>query len=264
VAKIHDGVDYPLEEDEDGIDCMTLADADYAVEGCAYETMQGVATVAGNIAPNYYGGWTFPVDTDDARPPRWVRMILIALIEGETMLAKILRATKNDTIVYSLLPREEFRLRVLKNVFEAEIAIWWDAEVEHIDVNPRNVMVRNDGRVVLIDFNQTMIYPYLGAAHPKHGEDDSPLPPSPIQRYWKEPFADSEEDGGPWGNWIPKAWLNNKELAAEWLLDTWGNPPPDKYEPLSSRFLNDPAHAKRSAKILRKLEKLGRKPAEKT
>jgi hypothetical protein len=67
----------------------------------------------------------------------------------------------------------------------------------------------------------------------------------------------------PWGNWIPKSWLKNPELAAEWLLETWKDASPTKYRPLSDRLLNHPAHAQRGRKVLAMLEKLGRKPAVK-
>jgi hypothetical protein len=195
-------------------------------------------------------------------------MLLLELVEGETMLAKILRATKNGIIQNSLLPNEKWRLAVLKNIIEAEFTIFWDAEIEHMDLEPRNVMVQDDGNAVIIDFNHAMIYPFLYRPHPKYENDKPKLSPNPMIHFWPAaPYPGTlvwpADEGNPWGNWIPQAWFQNIDLAAEWLLDTWGTPPPDKYRPLPDRFLNHPAHAERSPKVLKALERLGRKPAVK-
>ncbi|KAH6628864.1 hypothetical protein F5144DRAFT_594775 [Chaetomium tenue] len=216
-------------------------------------------------APEYHGTWTFPVATDQPGHQRWVRMILLQLVPGETVFDKILRASEDGPVRYDFLPDETFRLAVLKQTFEAEISIWWDAEVSHIDTEPRNVMVQPGGEVVLIDFNQAVVHrfeKYL--QHAKYLEGSHHLPCSPIERRWPcvpgwDEFADHD---GPWARWIPKSWLDNRELAAEWVLTTWGNPtPPNKYEPLSDYFLNHPAHKERGPRLITMLEKLGRKPA---
>ncbi|KAG7293834.1 hypothetical protein NEMBOFW57_003892 [Staphylotrichum longicolle] len=267
LAKVYDGVYYPLEDWHTGRDCMLLADYDYAVEAWAYETMQGVETVGKKLIPTCYGGWTFSLPTNQPGRHRWVRMLLLELIHAESMFAKILRATENDAVQYSLLPPEQFRLRVLKSLFEAVISIWWDAEVLHDDLESRNVLVRDDGTVVIVDFNQAFIYRYIDhQQHPKYFEDEPQLPPSPIQRYW--PFVlggsgltSTEDSGSTWANWIPQSWLGNQDLAAEWLLKTWEDSPPGRYRPLEEEFLNHPSHAQRGKKVLAALERLGRKPA---
>jgi serine/threonine protein kinase len=269
VAKIYDGLSYPLENQDTGEDFMTLADCDYAIEAWAYKTMQPAPNVVGKIVPGYHGAWTFSVDTEVPGRRRWVRMVLLQLVPGETVFDKILRASKNDTLRYDLLPDENFRLRVLRRAFEAEISIWWYGEVTHGDLEPRNVMVQPDGCVVIIDFNQAVVSRFRRhGSHPKYFEDAPHLPPSPIRRYWPwapggANFADNEKYGGPWARWIPQSWLDNTELAAEWLLRTWGNPPPNKYAPLDDYFLNHPAHKERAPRVIAMLEKLGRKPAQK-
>ncbi|KAK4118959.1 hypothetical protein N657DRAFT_323490 [Parathielavia appendiculata] len=267
LAKIYDGVYYPLENQDSGWDSMTLADADYAIEAWAYETMQPVQGVGAKLVPEYYGTWTFTV-ADRPNRRRWVRMLLLQLVPGETVLAKILKATKNNSVQLSLLPDQDTRLRVLKDTFEAAISIWWEAEVLHGDLSPRNVMVRPDGSVVLIDFNQAVVYPFHYRSHPKHNKDARPLPHSPIERHWPfapgtGTFADPGNQGNQWASWVPQSWLQNPELAAEWLLKTWGSPAPGKYAPLSDYFFNHPAHAERSRKLQAALEKLGREPAKK-
>ncbi|KAK3290732.1 uncharacterized protein B0H64DRAFT_420885 [Chaetomium fimeti] len=269
VAKIYDGLSYPFEDPDMGWDFMTLADADYAVEAWAYKTIQPVPTVGAKVVPDYHGAWTFSVATDEPGRRRWVRMLLLQLVPGETVFDKILRATKDGAVRYDLLPDESFRLHVLKRTFEAEISIWWDAEVTHGDLEPRNVMVQGDGSVVLIDFNQAVVHRFQKHwPHAKYSKKAHHLPPSPIKRRWPfapggANFANNEERDGPWARWIPQSWLGNKELAAEWLLKTWGNPPPNKYAPLPKYFLDHPAHKERGPELIALLEKLGRKPAEK-
>jgi hypothetical protein len=267
VAKIYDGVYYTIGDIDPERDCMLLADQDYALESWAYETMQTVEGVAHKLVPTCFDCWTFSLATNQPGRRRWVRMLLLELVQGETMLAKMLRATKSDVVQYPLLPPEQFRLRVLKNVFEAETSIWWDAEVLHSDTEPRNIIVRDDGTVVLIDFNQAIVFRFSGRKHPKYFEGAPKLPPSPLQRFW--PFApypsiiaDPAHHGNPWGHWIPKSWLKNKELAAEWMLQTWKGDLGKKYRTLPDDFLNHEAHTERSSKVLAMFEELGRKPAD--
>jgi hypothetical protein len=95
--------------------------------------------------------------------------------------------------------------------------------------------------VVIIDFNHAIIYPIIHWPHPKRRKDSDGLPTSPIESYW--PFAPggsslgSVESEDPWVDWVPESWLKNQELAAEWLLETWGSASSHKYSPLSDYFL---------------------------
>jgi hypothetical protein len=268
VAKIYDGVYYPIGDCGPDRDCMLLADEDYALESWAYITMQAVEGVAAKLVPIFHGCWTFSLATNQPGRRRWVRMLVLGLVQGETMLAKMLRATENDVVRYPLLPPEQFRLRVFKNLFEAEISMWWDAEISHNDTEPRNVMVRDDGTVVLVDFNLAVVFGFFRwREHPKYLEGEPKLPVSPIRRYW--PFspvgqiiADPAHHGNPWANWIPESWFQNKELAAEWVLETWKDDVGKKYRALPDDFLNHEAHTQRSRKVLAMLEELGRKPAD--
>ena len=261
IAKIYDGAHYPLYADPCGIDCMSSADRDYSTEAWAYRIMQPL--IGGTVIPAYHGSWTFALDTSRPGQRRWVRMILIELVRGECMLDIILRANdRHERVDYSLLPPEQFRLRVLQNIIDAETTIWWEAAIEHEDVEPRNVIVNPDGSVVLIDFNQTYINRF-SCHKPKHPKEENPtpFPPTPIERYWPLPrgFADGPEKRGRWADWIPKAWLSDKELAAEWLIQTYRNSP--KYDSPFQDFLDGIYHHRRSKKILNLLEELGRNPA---
>ncbi|KAK3901464.1 hypothetical protein C8A05DRAFT_44879 [Staphylotrichum tortipilum] len=220
---IYDGVHYPLYVGDNEIDCMTLADADYATEAWAYETMQ---------------------------PVEGVRMILLELIHGETILDKIRKTTVDDVVQQDLLPDQETRLRILKDILDAERSIWWDAEVLHEDLTPRNVMV--------------VVYRFFYEPHCKHDENADPLPDSPIECYWPFPPGSGTltSPGSPWASWVPPSWLKDPEQAAEWVLETWASPVSGKYAPLTDYFLNHPDHARRSKKLQAALEKLGRRPAK--
>ncbi|KAL2021345.1 hypothetical protein VTK56DRAFT_7316 [Thermocarpiscus australiensis] len=266
VAKIYDGVDYPLWPSHRGslvLDCMSQADRDYSIEAWAYRMMQPV--IGGTVVPAYFGSWTFALDTGRPNQQRWVRMILIELIQGECMLDMIIRAEdkcRKYEVDYSLLPPEHFRLRVLQNILEAHLTIWWEAAVTHDDMDPRNVIVKPDGSVVLVDFNQAYICEFT-AMHDKHAKKQNPtlLPPSPIERYWPIPggFASSVRDGGAWGHWVPQSWLQNKELAAQWLVETYRNT--TRFRPPAQWFLDWECHESGSEKLLQLLESIGRKPA---
>ncbi|KAL2196107.1 hypothetical protein P885DRAFT_69711 [Corynascus similis CBS 632.67] len=169
------------------------------VEAWAYRTMQPV--IGGTFVPAYYGSWTFAIGE------RWVRMILIELVQGECMLDIITRAEDKIglTVDYARLPPEDFRIRVLKNIWEANLFIWWYAAVRHDDLAPRNVMVKPDGRVVIIDFNNVYIYDFTPKydMHPRtRKQNPRPLPPSIIERLWPYPIGYK----GDYPSWRPNGW----------------------------------------------------------
>jgi serine/threonine protein kinase len=264
VAKIYDGVDYLLSAWDDGsdagkggyFDCMTSADRDYSIEAWAYRIMQPVIGNTG-IVPTYHGSWTFALQTSQPGRQRWVRMILIELIQGECMLDLVSRAETepgNGKMDYSLLPPEGFRLRVLQNILEAEHTIWRKAAVLHNDIVPRNVMVKPNGSIVIIDFNQATIYDFVvyDMQHPKDTDPDS-LPLSPIEWHWPMPNRFNK-----WARWVPEKWLENKELGAEWLISTYRDSP--RFDRPTPSFLDHPVHARRSKRVQKLLEELGRKP----
>jgi hypothetical protein len=120
-AKIYDGANYPLGGRRPySLDCMSWADRDYSIEAWAYRIMRS-AGLDGAVVPRYHGSWTFALDTHIAGRQRWVRMILMELVRGECMLDMIVRAEDKmgRRVDYSLLPGEEFRLRVLQNILES-------------------------------------------------------------------------------------------------------------------------------------------------
>ncbi len=192
VAKIYDGVDYDLGDPHSSgrgcSDCMSFADRDYSIEAWAYRMMQ--PSVGGTLVPAYHRSWTFNVGE------RWVCMILIELVQGECMMDIIMRAKAKDgttgrtVLDYGRLPPEDFRIRVLQNLHEANLFIWWHAAVKHQDLAPRNVMVKPDGGVVIIDFDDAWVNDFTSDydRHPRTRERSPvPLPPSLIERLWPFP-----------------------------------------------------------------------------
>jgi serine/threonine protein kinase len=164
-------------------------------------------------------------------------MILLELIQGECLIDIIERAETGKTVDYSLLPPEDFRLRVLRNIIESESSIWWEGLLDHRDLEPRNVMVRPDGSVAIIDFNHATLYEFTiyGDDHPRHLDPES-LPESPIRRHWLVPLGPISVHGmsGPWGHWFPGSWLRDMSLATEWLLETYRGS--DRFAPLKQNL----------------------------
>ena len=259
MAKIYDPVDYPPGDDRchDELDAMTWADRDYSIEAWAYRIMQPL--IGGTVVPAYFGSWTFALDTDQPGKRRWVRMIIIELIQGECMLDIILRAEQGgDMMDYSLLPLDEFRIRVLQNIIEAETTISWETAIDHSDIDTRNIMVKPEGTVVLVDFNQAYIHELscCGNIRDTKKGNLTILPPTPLERHW----YNIANPGGPFRKWIPKSWLEDRELGKEWLIQTYRNS--TKYDPPWQSFLDNPYHEERSKKIVKLLEEIGRKPVE--
>lgn len=227
VAKIYDGIDYPLTDDMD-CDFMYMADRDYSCEAAAYRSIP--KHLRGSIVPLYFGSWTCSIETGmPDRPYRCVRLILLEYIKGECMLDMILRAkgvtrptqreAAYDTLPvnYKLLPPEPDRLAILARIIEAEITLF-DAGINHRDLAPRNVLIsQSPKRIVLIDFGQSTVFKHypFGRQLLKSNENHA-LPISPIQRYWNSScFKDD------FAAWCPQAWLMDHDGAKKWMLRRW-------------------------------------------
>ncbi|KAK3361289.1 hypothetical protein B0T24DRAFT_642915 [Lasiosphaeria ovina] len=183
-------------------------------------------------------------------------MVLLEFVQGETMLDITDRATQDEELQYHLLPSEEDRLQVIKNLIEAEEAIEWWGMLESADHHPRNVIVGSDCSVTLIDFGLVYFRSRWPEVRERMREERRGLhPPSPIERLWGD-YAYTEVRG-EWSGYVPESWIGNDENFHEWLLDTFGNS--DKYQPLSESWLNEERHAKLSPRLLARLEAFGRK-----
>ena len=237
VAKIYDGLDFPLTDS--CYDCMYVADLCYSRETAAYRRMP--KSFRGSIVPRYHGSWTFSIDTDRPGVRRWVRMILIELIEGDSILDLILRAQgygsrssyitavdsneyRADKIDYSLLPPEPERLDILAAVLETQ-TILLRAGIRHNDFATRNVLIRRaDKRVVLIDFDSAYASKELGERNSMH------LPVNPIQNFWSENFGAYD-----FRHWVPQSWRSSTYFSKAWLCNRWGVS--RDYQPLDDFFL---------------------------
>ncbi|EAQ84470.1 predicted protein [Chaetomium globosum CBS 148.51] len=178
----------------------------------AYRTMQPI--IGGTVVPAYHGSWTFTIGQ------RWVHTILIKLVRGECMIDIIAHAEDKYglEVDYALLPPEDFRIRVLKNIREPVLFICWNVAVRHDDVEPRNIMVKPDGNIVIIDFKNVYIYKFTPNRdmHPRTQKQGSlPLPPSIIERLW--PFPRGYQLDYPWIHWIPQRWIE----ARAWRPNGW-------------------------------------------
>ena len=241
VAKIYDGIDYPL-TDRGDCDFMYMADRDYSCEAAAYNAMP--SKLQGSIVPRYFGSWTCSIQTGvPDRPYRCVRLILLEYIKGECMLDMILCAQRvtqptqpkaaYDTlpINYKLLPPEPERLNILASIIEAEITLF-KAGINHRDLAPRNVLISHSPtRVVLIDFALSTVFNcYPRGREFLRSQERYALPISPIERYWN-----SSCFGHEFGAWCPKAWLTDEDGAKKWLLQRWGGS--TKFQPVAEDFL---------------------------
>ncbi|KAK4143642.1 uncharacterized protein C8A04DRAFT_37258 [Dichotomopilus funicola] len=268
VAKIYDAADYPL-------------------------SLQPIPGVGGVLAPAYFGSWTFALDVnspdvnpdEDPEPDhpklepsrRWVRMILLELVAGECLVDMMEKAEVSSptperryatTTDYSQLPPEDFRLLVMRNIIETDITIWWEGLLTHNDIEPHNIIVRPNGKVVIIDFNvaQLFNFTYYGDDHPRQLGPDDPYaltqPESPIMRYWPIPFGGAYTgwESSMWKHWVPTAWIEDPNRSTEWLVKTYRGD--TRFAPLSQRWLNTFSHSQLDPRAVRLLESLGRKPAE--
>ena len=303
MAKVYDGVFYSVEGgygygyDAGHPDPMIQADLDYSIESAAYEDIQ-TAGHCGSFTPQYYGSWTFSLETneDGVTGARQVRMILLEKVEGAQTMAEVIRkaSTKQEVSWYSgsdgwVLDRERLppvkdRLKVLKNLLEAWDRIWWDAKVSHYHLSPEDVLIRQDNTVAIINFEQATVYSWVERwgepgdmqaypDHPRYAKDAPSLQPNPLCLHWpfvrcswpcRSPLVSAAcwshlppIRKSRWWQWIPEDWVDNPELAAIWLLETFKSADPNIYGPLPDSFLNSSEQKGRD--LIKLLENLGRK-----
>ncbi|KAK0742494.1 hypothetical protein B0T21DRAFT_131623 [Apiosordaria backusii] len=229
IAKIYDGVDYPMREDPwcderkyiECMDCMSRADCDYSIEAHAYKDLKG--TAEGVLVPKFKGSWTFSLETgSSSEPRRWVRMILLKLVKGGTVQEMISRGA---------LPDESKRLSVLRQTIEAHNKLWWNSRItvnKVFCISPKDVIIGKDWSIKLIGFRRAKLWRYTTyRAHPKDCDGHPEKPESPISRYWPSSREGENFFGeyGTWRDWIPKPWITDKKLAVEWLVNTFGDSP---------------------------------------
>ncbi|KAK0662505.1 hypothetical protein QBC41DRAFT_235104 [Cercophora samala] len=277
MAKVYDGVYYSLDlmlgdpwRDPDYPDFMTKADLDYALESRAYEEIR-LAGLAGSVAPNFYGAWSISLRAGGGgQAVRDVRMILLEKIHGACTMGKMITgATTWEPVLHrDLLPPATTRTEVMRNLLAAYNLIWWYAQVELEPISPRNVLIRKDNSVALINFEYAIVHRYIQFResflyHPKIEEKSTDLCPHPAMRHW--PFygfcgvSTFSIVAGIWWQWVPEEWLDDPEQAAEWLLESCSFFDSTRFGPLTREFLDCPHHENRSPRVLWLLKQLGRR-----
>ena len=227
VAKIFDPFYYHYSVQ----DVTWRADHDYSREAAAYEVLRD-QKVDGQLAPKYYGAWTFDLPVPEeirtaagtSSPTRPVRMILMESVPGVSIDSLLEDQRKYKSIPVAL------RLAVLAKAIEMFCRLEYHG-VRQEDFAPRNVIVSHtDGwetrlpAVRLIDFGFAHVTrsPYY-----KPGQYATPyLPPNPRYRFYGNTMVE-------FGKWIPDR-LKNLYAINGWLRSTWReheqgfqNPPPD-------------------------------------
>ncbi|KAK4172932.1 hypothetical protein QBC36DRAFT_381385 [Triangularia setosa] len=214
-AKVYDSVYYPIflidtfvynsAEEDLSTDCATRADRDYAIESAACSLINEAAREHPEVGKgmlNFYGSWTVDLSCPQSKEGyRPVRMISLGKFDNAQPMSKLIRE-------------------------------WW-CDIKHSNIHPHDVLVRKDGTVAIIHFQEALLGPtqrtvLFVVAKMVEGHH------SPIVRHrpctirglvssWKVIGA---AECGPekleniWAEWVPKAWLDDSDLAAIWRMQT--------------------------------------------
>lgn len=246
VAKIYDALYYPFEDrDYDGIpvDPTYRADMDYTREAAALEHLKDAKGQLEGFTPLYFGSWTFSLDVryKGKIVKRPVRLVLMEKLTGASMLS-LYRADTTDQNTGSNAHHinEEWRLAVLAKVLEGEVrqhhggVSQWDMAARNVYlVPPRGASALNPGagtpRVVLIDYNNSIVWKEttIGALDDQH--PNAKLPPSPMWKYWHQSLPE-------FYGWLPKEWHNKHKLRQQWLVKTFGGKNAGAFAPVKEKL----------------------------
>lgn len=224
VAKIFDPLYYSFRNKiarHEPVDVAFEADGDYSRESAAYEHLKQT-NQAGSFAPDYYGSWTFnlPIRHQGVVRQRPVRLILIEHLQGTCM-----RELCNNPNTLTL--NKAYRLGVLAKILDSYMRQQHKG-LDQGDLAPRNIILvppPRDGpwpqpvpRVVLIDYNNAVVY-----SRTAEGHDQTKLPLSPLNWYWLNTLPQFE-------GWRPPEWNTDLRSFQEWLLREFGGKNAAKYE----------------------------------
>ncbi|KAK4197701.1 hypothetical protein QBC40DRAFT_267390 [Triangularia verruculosa] len=277
IAKIFDGAYYPSNSENDFMDspspagpppdCATRADMDYAAESKAYNLITEATKEQPELCkatPQFFGSWTIDLPCSKAESGyRPVRMILLEKLGHVQPMSRFIREAKQEA--GPPLPAEPERLNTFKRLIEADNELWWWCDIHHRRIRPHDVLVRQDGTVAIINFQQAILESYV--VNCSVILDKILNRRSPILRHWpldigkageswKAVDTDADASGGSWAEWVPAAWLDNPNLAALWLLQTFSGD--ERYDPLPQHWLDSGEHNKASKEVLDALVSCGR------
>ena len=248
VAKIYDALYYSFANRNHPafpVDPTWEADMDYSREVAAFEHMKNLKTSGqlGGFAPCYYGSWTLslPIRHNGKVVTRPVRLILMEKLTGASIwsLYRTSKSTPNEEPNAHHI-KEEWRLEVLARLLEGEVR-QHHAGVDQKDLAARNVyLVPPQGqtalnpvgpapRVVLIDYNTSIVWEktrigVLADQYPK-----AKLPPNPMWKYWHESLPE-------FYGWCPKEWRAKPKLRQQWLAKRFGGKNAAQFAPIEEKL----------------------------
>ncbi|KAI0205748.1 hypothetical protein F4808DRAFT_410177 [Astrocystis sublimbata] len=238
VAKIYDPLYYPYKwNDVDSV--VRPAEMDYSREATAYEYIQKTnERQKPDFAPKYWGSWKFRsiVTSQGIEHERWVCLISTEYVDGISLFdlyAQNSLYSSPDGFHYD----KEYRLSILAELLDGVVK-QFHAGINQRDLSPRNVMLvpnpqEHDTticipRVVLIDYNIAVVWPYSKGG--PHCFQDPVLPPNPAHVYSRGPPLDLE-------GWLdPEFYTRNRdsnyETWEEWLQTTFGGKHAARFAPM--------------------------------
>ena len=204
VAKIYDPLYF--DHDQDDVDPFLYTEYAYTHETAAYGAL---SALQGGIIPKYFGSFSIELRARE-NPSRFVRLILVELIPGKTMLQLI-----------SANLSQPNRQSLMKAVIDAESLIYTH-NIWHMDVRPSNILVCDStkvGRVVIIDFGQCAVgrhpLPFL------HQEYLPNVSISPLLR-WREPRASFQAwIDWEWIPWLERVYASTRASITENMKSLW-------------------------------------------
>ncbi|KAI0111224.1 hypothetical protein GGR51DRAFT_70679 [Nemania sp. FL0031] len=246
VAKIYDPLYYShcsVFSDSTPRDVVSAADYDYSREAVAYRHIEATKNLQKpGFAPEYYGSWTFELDlTRQGKVnKRSVRLILIEAIAGSSLLS--LYTTKDRNAVPNAFQyNEAYRLDVIAEFLEGFVK-QRHSGLDQRDLAPRNIMVSPSPqetmppgsipRVVLVDYNESVVYKYTKYA--RFLKQNSSLPINPAEMFWSDSTMRAEFYG-----WTPIEWYTpgqGNQSFQKWLLSRFGGDNMSRFAPITKEL----------------------------
>lgn len=246
VAKIYDALYYPFMHKEYAgipLDPTYQADMDYTREAAALKHLTDAKGQLEGFTPLYFGSWTFSLDVryKGKIVKRPVRLILMEKLTGASMLS-LYRPERPgpDAESNAHYIKEDWRLAVLARLLEGEVrqhhggVDQWDMAARNVYlVPPKGQAALNPGagtpRVVLIDYNNSIVWKETTIGALPDQQPNAKLPPSPMWKYWDQSLPE-------FCGWYPKEWQNKPKLRQQWLVKTFGGKNASAFAPIQEKL----------------------------